>query len=270
MIKCIVSDLDETLLDKNKKISKETIDIIKRVNSEGVKFVFATGRGFTSIQDYIEILDLKKEKEYAITTNGAIITENKENKIICCHTLSWEVAEAIIKFGLEYNLCVQVFLPEDVYAFNCGDDEKDVLLSFKKDAVLVNGLDYSFLKNQRIVKVMFQYKDYSFLPTLENKVSEIIKTNTTITYSSNRYMEFNTKGISKATGIHELCKILNITIDEILAIGDNLNDYSMLELVPNNACVANAVREVKDICSYVSEYSHNENAIVDIIQHFIN
>ena len=270
MIKCIVCDLDETLLNEDKEISQENINIIKQVGAEGVKFVFATGRGYASIQNYLKALDLNKAGEYAITTNGAIITDNKDNEILCCHSLNSDVAESIIKYGLANNLCVQVFLAKDVYGFNCSEEEKQVLLGFNKDAIIVEGMDYSFLKDQMIVKVMYQYQDYAYLHTLEDKLDDGIKGNTTISYSSNRYMEFNLKGISKAKGVSSLCEFLNITLDEVLAIGDNLNDYSMLELVPNSACVANAVEAVKKVCKYVSPYTNNEHAIVDIIKHFID
>ena len=50
---------------------------------------------------------------------------------------------------------------------------------------------------------------------------------------------------------------------------NNLNDYAMLELVPNSAAVANAVDEVKRICKYVSPYTNNESAVADIIKQFI-
>ena len=269
MIKCIVCDLDETLLNEHKEISTENIEMIHKVSKDGIKFVFATGRGFTSVQDYLNILDLNKLGEYVISNNGAIVTENKDNEILHIHSLKWDLVEYLIKFGLAHNLCVQVFLPEDVYAFNCGEDEIDVLLGFKKDAVLVEGFDYSFLKGETIVKVMYQYRDYSYLPTLEDKLDDLIKENTTIAYSSNRYMEYTSKGISKAKGILSLCEILNIELDEVLAIGDNLNDYAMLELVPNSAAVANAVDEVKRICKYVSPYTNNESAVADIIKQFI-
>lgn len=269
MIKCIVCDLDETLLDNTKTISEKNFEAIKNVSLMGIQFVFATGRGYTSIQHYLDVLDLKKKGNYAITNNGAIVTENEDNKILCCHTLPWNVVEAIIGFGIRYNLCIQVFLPEDVYAFNCGEDERDVLLSFKKDAILVDGLDYSFLKGETIVKVMYQCPNYDYLVTLEEKLDENISENATVSYSSHRYMEFTTKGISKATGILELCKILDISLDEVLAIGDNSNDYEMLRLVSYSGAVANAVEEVKRVCSYVSNYSNNENGVADIINYYV-
>ena len=79
MYKLIVCDLDETLLNSDKKICQENIDAIKKARDLGVKFVPATGRGYTCI-DYVlntlELYDL--ENEYAISNNGAIVTENKD------------------------------------------------------------------------------------------------------------------------------------------------------------------------------------------------
>ena len=80
MYKLIVCDLDETLLDSEKKICQKNIDAIKKAREMGVKFIPATGRGYTCIDYVLNTLDLYDlEGEYAISTNGAIVTENKTN-----------------------------------------------------------------------------------------------------------------------------------------------------------------------------------------------
>ncbi len=269
MIKCIISDLDETLLDDEKNIPEINVQAIKKAQELGIPFVIATGRGYTSIPQYLDVLDLKHKGMYSITNNGAIISDNECNKHISFEGLSYEVAKEIVEFGLSIGVCVQVFSATDVYSFLTDQDEKDMLLSFKPDAHILDHTDYSFIQDLDIVKVMYQNLDIPYLQSLENKLSEFILNETTISYSSHRYMEFNKKGISKAVGIEKLLKIMNINKDDVLAIGDNHNDYAMLNYVTHSATVSNGVKELKELCEYVSPYSSCEGGVADIIEHYI-
>lgn len=270
MIQLIVCDLDETLLTSDKKISVKDNNTIQKARAKGVKFVCATGRGYSYIDDILITLDVyNKENEYVISNNGAIITENKNSKELSFHKLSNVIAEKIIELGFELNLCVQVFTSKDVYSFNTNEDEKKWLLMFKKDAVLCNDNNIDFLKDQEIVKVMYQHADMNVLFSLESKLSDEIKSNTTIAYSSNRYMEFTATGISKGAALKELTQLLDIPLEDTLAIGDNYNDISMIETAGIGTCVANAHEDIKKVCDYVSPLSHDENAVADILEKFV-
>ncbi len=269
-MKLIVCDLDETLLDDQKRISKRNLEVIYKAQEQGNKFVVATGRGFTYIDSILESLHvLGKEDEYVISNNGAILTKNSSNVPLYFKGLDNDLAMKLIEFGLNKKLCVQVFTIQDVYAFNVGEDEINVLLSFKGDAIIMEHNDFSFLKEMNIVKVMYQNLDVSYLMSLENELSSNLKEQVNISYSSHRYMEFNAKGINKGSALRELLKLLNLTLDDVVAIGDNNNDLSMLEIAGVGAAVNNALQSVKEKCSFVSEFNNNESAVADVIERFV-
>lgn len=270
MIQLVVCDLDETLLTSDKKITEKDNMAIQKARAKGVKFVCATGRGYSYIDDILMTLNVyNKENEYVISNNGAIITENKDNDELSFHKLSNTIAFQIIELGFRLKLCVQVFTSKDVYSFNTNEDEKKWLLMFKKDAILCKENNYDFLKDKEIVKVMYQHPDMNILFSLESKLNDEIKKNTTIAYSSNRYMEFTAVGISKGAALKELTTILNIPLKDTLAIGDNYNDISMIETAGIGTCVANANDDVKKACHYVSPFTHDENAVADILEKFV-
>ena len=267
-MKLIVCDLDETLLDSNKQISKENLNAIYEAQEKGHKFIVATGRGYTYIDSILDELHvLNKKNEYVISNNGAIVTENEGPKQLYFCGLNNEVALKLIHFAFERNICVQVFLVKDVYAYNVGDDEKDVLLSYKKDAIICNHHDIEFLKSENIVKVMFQSLDMNYLMSLEDIID--FKDDLNISYSSHRYMEFTTKGVNKKEALKFLLNHLNMKLDDVIAIGDNYNDLEMLEYAGIGCAVNNALDAIKEKCNYVSEYSNNESAVADIINRFV-
>ena len=268
-MKLIVCDLDETLLDDHKQISQENLEAIYQAQALGHKFVVATGRGYTYIDDILEQLHVfNKENEYVISNNGAILTENKGPKQYYFHGLNHEIAMKLIQFAFEKQLCVQVFLVHDVYAYNVGDDERDVLLSFKKDAIICDHHEVDFLKNENIVKVMFQHLNTSYLMSLEDELKDI-KEKVNISYSSHRYMEFNSKGVNKATVLNELLKHLKMELKDVIAIGDNYNDLELLKSAGLGCAVHNALSAVKEECDYVSNYINNESEVADILKKFV-
>ena len=110
MIRLIACDLDETLLDVNKNIPKANLEAIQKVKAQGIYFVCASGRGYTSMDAVLKQLDsYQKENEYTISNNGGIIVENKDFKHICFHHFSFELANALFTYGMSQDVCVEVF-----------------------------------------------------------------------------------------------------------------------------------------------------------------
>jgi HAD superfamily hydrolase (TIGR01484 family) len=89
--KLIACDMDETLLIDNHEICERNIEVIKRAKEQyRVKFVSATGRGFSSIQKNLKALGLYDEVgEYVLSFNGGALTENKGNQLLQFKGLSY-------------------------------------------------------------------------------------------------------------------------------------------------------------------------------------
>ena len=78
----IVSDLDETLLNSDRKVAARNVEAIKRARELGVKFVPATGRGYISIRGTLEEIGLRDmENEYVISFNGGGRTQKKKERL---------------------------------------------------------------------------------------------------------------------------------------------------------------------------------------------
>ena len=97
MYKLIACDLDETLLNTDKEICARNIAAIKRAEREyGVRFVPATGRGYTCIDNVLHTLGVyDAEQEYTISNNGGVVTENKNYRKLSFHELPYEIAEKL-------------------------------------------------------------------------------------------------------------------------------------------------------------------------------
>lgn len=268
MYKLIACDLDETLLQSDKHVSKKNVEAIKKAKELGIKFVLATGRGYASAQKTLKELGLEdQEGEYIISYNGGCITENKGNKILAFNGITWDQAQALYERGKPYDVCIHVYTQDNVYVYRFWPEEVDYLNGrMEVEETFEENLD--FLKGQEIAKMLYVNTNRDYLQQIERDLSDITQ-DLDVSYSSNRYIEFNRKGVNKGTGLLMLAQMLGIAPEETIAIGDNFNDLSMIQAAGLGVGVQNTVEGMKDQCDYITHANHNESAVAEVIERFI-
>jgi Cof subfamily protein (haloacid dehalogenase superfamily) len=269
--KLIACDMDETLLNDNHVICQRNIDLIKRAKNEyGVKFVPATGRGYESIKRDLNVLGLYDEAgEYVISFNGGALTENKEGKLLKFKGLMFEKMKEIFEYGLTKDVCIHVYTKDKLYIYNLSESEKERLKNQKLECILMKENTVDVLKDEPIAKILYQNIDVPYLMSLESEMKDITDGHCVISYSSNRYMEFNALGVDKGSGLIDLAGILDIDIKDVIAVGDNYNDMSMLKVAGLSVAAGNAVEDVKKVCNYTTEADNNEGVVAELIERFI-
>lgn len=268
MYKLIACDLDETLLSLDNTVSEKNVAAIQKADKLGVKFVLSTGRGYATVQKTLKEIGLyDKENEFVISFNGGAVTENKGNQLLHFHGISFEFASAMYKRGLYYDVCMHVYTQEDVYVYNLNEAEREHLET-KMEVTEIFDDNIDFLKDQEIVKILYMNTDRKYLEKIEEEVKDLTE-NSDVSYSSNRYIEFNDEGVNKGAGIAFLADHLGIAIEETIAIGDNYNDLAMLEVAGLSVGVQNMVPELKGKMDYVAKATHEEDAIHEVIEKFI-
>ena len=90
-----------------------------------------------------------------------------------------------------------------------------------------------------------------------------------VSYSSNRFIEFNHTGVNKGTGLMSLAGMLGVKTEETIAIGDNFNDLSMIKAAGLGVGVANSIEGIKKDCDYITKASNDEGAVAEVIEKFI-
>lgn len=268
--KAIVCDMDETLLDDNHILSQRNIDAIVQAREKySIKFIPSTGRGFFTIQNELKLLGLYNQpNEYVISNNGAIITENKENRLLLKSCLPFDTAKILFTFGIQNHLCMHVSTVENLYIFNISESEKKRKAGQKINYIQPTTDSIDFLSCEPIIKLAFQHGKISFLKALEKDIHALLPAQT-VTYSSNRYMEFSPSDVNKGNGLKKLAGLLDIDLKDIVAIGDNFNDIPMLTCAGFAVTPQNAVPEAKACCNYITDSTNNNHAVAEFIEKFI-
>ena len=108
MYKLMLSDLDETLLVKH-HVPEFNVEAIKAARKKGLKFVPATGRAYNMIPEILKEIDAyDQEGEYSICFNGALIVENKNDRILNFEGISFETTKMLFEKARDFDVCVQL------------------------------------------------------------------------------------------------------------------------------------------------------------------
>lgn len=269
MYKMILSDLDETLL-VNHHVPAFNQEAVARLNDYGVKFVPATGRAFNMIGEILQELGTyQKENEYSICFNGGLIVENKDDKILYFNGLSFEKTKVLFDKAMDYDVCVLIFTLDCCYIFRADPDEVERKTVQKANFRVIDEYNMDFLKGDKIAKILFERRDMKYLKSIEQDMQSIIGDEYAASYSSHRYLEFNPIGVSKGSALLWLANYLGIKQNEVIAIGDNYNDVSMLEVAGLGACVSSATKDIQELCDYVTKQDYDQGAVKEVIEKFI-
>ena len=269
MYKIIACDLDETLISRDRSISKENIEAIQRAKQAGVRFVPATGRGYNSVRNELKTLGLYDlENEYVISYNGGAITENKDERVLHFQGITFKEAQDLYIRGLSYDhICIHIYTPDQVWVRNFYPEEVEYL-ACRQPCTEIFGDDIEFLKEKEIVKAIYMNTDYDYLRKIQSQITDLTM-DLDVSFSSNRYMEFNRKGVSKGKGLHKLADLLGVDIRDTIAIGDNYNDLSMIKQAGLGVGVANTVEAMKKECDYITKADCDHSAIAEVINRCI-
>lgn len=268
MYKMIACDLDETLIGSDRRISPRNRDAIRQALELGIKFVPTTGRGYASVQGILREIGLYDEKDqYVVSYNGGAITENCGNKLLYFNGLTFEQAELLFQRGMLYDVCIHVYTLETVYVYNFVPNEQAYLRG-RMEVDVLKEPSIDFLRERPIGKILFNSINMDYLHQIESDLYELTK-GLEIYYSSARYLEFNPQGVSKGSGLLRLADLLGVRREDIIAIGDNFNDRSMIRAAGLGVGVRNAVEEIKPDCDYITNAAYDQDAVAEVIERFV-
>lgn len=241
-IKLIISDIDGTLFShKTNRVPQSSIDIIAKLQKQGIKVLLASGRSAYLIRK-TGILDFFTP-DGLITMNGANAIMN--DKVIYRYPLPPESVNALIKFSkrLRFGLTL---IEEQEGHINMVDER--VLVAHEKYGTRFPQPRTFPDEYDRVVYQAIAFCDELdeslFLPHIQG-----CKTARWDEYA----VDIMPKDSDKARGILAICAYYDIEPKNVLAIGDALNDIEMLELAGIGIAMGNGRAETKAAADYVTD-----------------
>lgn len=267
--KIIACDMDETLLSSDASICRRNIEAIANAKAQGVKFVPCTGRGFRSVEGVLKTLNLFDEAgQYVIGFNGASITENKGHRSLFWDPIPFDLADRIYRKSASYGLCMHIYTRDTVYISGVTPDEEDFLRG-RMAYVPTAEKTLDFLRGkEEVCKLIIMHTDYSRLQEIHAEMKPLLD-DITVSFSSNRYIEFMHKGVTKGVALLKLAAMLGVEPEETMAIGDNINDIEMLQAAGLSIGVHNLNPLIRQYCNVVTNATNNDGAVGEAIETFV-
>jgi len=267
----LAMDMDGTLLTNDKKISTKTKDALKRAADMGVKLVVCTGRIFASARTYGEILGVDTP---IIASNGAYIREKDRDEVIYIKPLGEENARKIVEISRgsqSFHLftCDTVFTEKLVYSalnYSRWNEELPEDRQVKISIIKADQWDEVIEKyKDTILKAIFYNECAEDLAALRKELSRL---DVEIASAASSSFEVMHKGVSKGNAVKTLGEYLKIPREEIICIGDNENDISMIKYAGLGIAMGNATEEAKKAADFVT-LSNEEDGVAYAIEKFI-
>lgn len=269
MYKLIVCDLDETLLDRDARISKQNEQAIKAFVAQGGHFVPNTGRSFLSIQDDLQQLGLLQQPgQYVISYNGGAIVENAGNQVLTTNPLDFATVKKIYDIARAEQVSGHIYTLENLYVWQPSVAERQYLDQRGVKYMPVPDDSLDFLRTQPLMKIILQDDDPARREALGQAIPKQVTTPLATTFSSGRYVEFNHVAADKGKATLQLAAKLGVKPDEIMALGDNSNDLAMITAAGLGVSVQNGTDVVKAAADYVTTADHAHSAVAEAIEKF--
>ena len=288
MYKLVAIDLDGTMLNSYGVVSEETKNTIKEIEKQGVEVIIASGRPIDSIKQIAKEIE---SKNYFIAGNGAIIYDMKKDEIIYEKTLSKEKVLEIIKKCEENSISYNVYTEREILAtslkYNVLYYHKENLKKEEDKKTRINIVNnmYEYIKNKedaRYLKITICDENKTVFNSIIKKIKDIkdieildvshmarktIVQGTEEYQISYYYTEISTENVDKWDAIQFLIEKLNIKKEEVMAIGDNINDKKMIENSGVGIAMKQSTPRVLEIADEITE-GNNEDGVAKILQKY--
>lgn len=269
--KLICMDMDGTLLNDKKEVSERAKKAINKAHELGVKVVIATGRIFVSAEFYGDIIGVKAP---IIASNGAYVREKDSDKAIYEKGLGYENYQLIIDLLKKYDIVPHFYTEDTIYTeklvhSSLAYKNANKTLPINRQVKIEVVDDWSRLfaeRNPKIIKAMAVGDDAKKTKEAKN---EFIKLNKfQVVSSMKNTFEVMDKSTSKGNALKKICDYYGIDRNEIISIGDNENDISMIEFAGLGVAMGNAEETVKNIADYITT-TNEEDGVAKVIEKYI-
>jgi hypothetical protein len=250
--KLLVVDIDGTIVDGNGAISDEDEKALAGAAADGVIVSLSTGRITKACRKIIERLSLDG---HHIFFDGALVSDPSQNEEIYCRPIEGELIKQAVEFARANDIYLELYTGKQFFAErkNWSDE-----VHYNFFGVASTITDFSGIwRRERIIKAELVVREQG-----EREKYELFKKEFKgrLHFSIARspafpeidFINIVNLGVSKGEALKKLASFLGISTKEVIAIGDGLNDISLLETAGLAVAMGNAFPEVKRVADYIT------------------
>ena len=265
--KLLVLDVDGTLLNNAKEISKRTLSALLKVQHTGVRLVLASGRPTSGLTPFVKLLEMDNFGGFIVSYNGSKIIKADDGEVLFERRINPELIPYLEKKSRKNNFSIFTYHDDYLLTDNAGDPH------IRREAELnnlriVEEEDFSIAIDFAPCKCVLVSDDEETLSGLENHWKRRLDGVLDVFPSEPYFLEVVPCGVDKANTLGVLMERLGVTRDEVIAIGDGVADVTMLQQAGMGVAMGHAQDSVKICADYVTA-SNEEDGVAQAVEKLI-
>ena len=257
-IKLIVSDVDGTLVDSQKRLPPGFPEAVRKLREHGIAFAIASGRQYYNV---LKTFDCVRDDIVVMPDNGAMLIEGEE----AYYTSRMQAEDVAAILRAVETIPTAHPLLEGVRALYMlpGPDfyEHEVARYYERRVVASDALEQA--ASDTICKFAI-FDDESSARNIAPVVARF-SDHLTVTLSGDNWLDIMNKGVDKGSGLRIVLEHLGVEPEECMAFGDYDNDIQMLEICGESYAMANATDAVKAVCRHTAP-SNDEAGVMQVLR----
>jgi len=269
----VAFDLDGTMLRSDGSLSEENCRVLQALRKRGVVLVPSSGRPFCGIQNLSERLP---GNQPMIACNGAYVVMSEDHHVLAQQCVPLDLATEVYRLGIARGFPVALWVGDQLFvsidnaqtrAYQAINgvpfqviDGDDLKVLFGK---VTTFSDNVFSTSNGITKLLWIINPEEGV-SLQTQMHDYFNSDETpvlqVHISRPYLLEFVDMKATKGNALQVIGKELGISLDEMIAIGDSYNDISMLKVAGLSIAMANAPKEVQEICHKVTLSNDEDGA----------
>ncbi|MDD4514600.1 Cof-type HAD-IIB family hydrolase [Massilibacteroides sp.] len=265
--KLLVLDVDGTLVNSDKEISKQTLATLLKVQQMGVRIVLASGRSPFGLQPLIEKLELRNHGGYALAYNGGQVIDLQNDQILFEKRIDPKMFPYLEKKAQKNGFGFFTYYKDKLITTN--PENKHI-----QDEAKLNGMQIEAVENLSEATVFSPCKcvlvsdDEQALVGLKDHWRKRLAGVLDVYRSEPFFLEVVPEFIDKGNTLGVLIEKLGVAADEVMAIGDGRRDFSMLQVAGLGVAMGNAQDSIQACADFVTE-TNDKDGVALAVQKFI-
>lgn len=261
--KLIVLDVDGTMLNSNREISKRTVATLRKVQQMGIKIALASGRPTYGILPLAQAIDLGVYDGYIISYNGAQVMEAKTGQILFERRIDPQMVPYLEKKATKMGLTMAYYDGNEVVS-------TDITNPHVVDEAAMNGMtlrqddQLSINMDDWPAEMMLVSDDEEALTSLSQHMQRHLNGVMDTIHSNPYYLEIVGYQVGKSYAMSALVQKMGIQMSEVLAIGDGEADINMIQMAGTGVAMGNATEGVRRCADFTTLSNDQDGAALAI------
>lgn len=268
--KLLALDIDGVLRNSKGEMSESTVRLLKYIQKQGVYVTIISGKSLSSVRNFALRLGIRNP---VICNHGAIVGDPAKNKIFFEVRLPRHALRSIDYMLKRYKRLEAYFFSDNKFFIIDNPHVPEPRRYYTKIGASPDGRYALGTPLEKVLKLLPSKINFYTPIGKEVKYLRILqryfKGRVNVYRTKPGNVELSPTSVSKGKALRILTRKLGVSLKDVIVVGDEQNDISMVKIAGLGVAMKNAVSELKKVAKYVTQKDNDHGGVEEVINRFI-